>query len=87
MYSTLVEYIKSGKDVCKSESQPFVPVVGNVYVGHHWAEPEFRCLSVGADDSAVFQNLDSYIIFTAHNLGQYEDGTIEWAFTTGRHFY
>ena len=42
----------------------------------------FRCLEI-QDGIAVMQNLASGWTFKAHNVGLYDDGEIDWDFSTG----
>lgn len=46
---------------------------------------EFRCIR-GLDGNAVMQNIASGWTFKANRIFQYEDGTIEWDYSTGGHF-
>lgn len=45
----------------------------------------FRCLR-GFNGDAIMVNIKSGWTFKAHDVRQYEDGTIEWGFSTGGHW-
>lgn len=45
----------------------------------------FRCLEAQSG-VAVMQNLASGWTFKAHGVGQYDDGEIDWDFSTRGHF-
>lgn len=45
----------------------------------------FRCLEAQSG-VAVMQNLASGWTFKAHGVGQYDDGEIDWDFSTGGYF-
>lgn len=46
---------------------------------------KFLCIR-GFDGNAVMQNIASGWTFKANGVIQYEDGTIEWDYSTGGHF-
>lgn len=46
---------------------------------------EFLCIQE-ADGSAVMQNIASGWTFKANGVVQYEDGTVEWDYSTEGHF-
>lgn len=48
---------------------------------------QYRCLSNTDDQgTAVMQNIISKWTLTAHGCGIYEDGTIDWDWSTGGYF-
>lgn len=59
------------------------PAQGNVY--RNKGGGEFLCIR-GYDGNAVMQNIASQWTFEANGVIQYEDGTIEWDYSTGGHF-
>lgn len=64
------------------------PEPGKVYTlktSHSIITSMFRCVS-SQDGIAVMQNLASGWTFTAHGVGQYNDGEIDWDFSTGGHW-
>lgn len=67
--------------------QRFTPEQGHVY--ENQGGGFYACLKVGGflpDQSAVMMNVLSHWEFTAHDCGQYEDGKIDWDYSTGGHF-
>ena len=66
-----------------TKRERITPEPGKVYKNHGGGE--FRCLSI-SDSSAVMVNTKSGWTFTAHGVQQYEDGTIEWDYSTGGYF-
>ena len=46
----------------------------------------FRCLRKTADDTYYMQNTKSLWLFEAHVITLYEDGSIEWDYSTDGHF-
>lgn len=57
---------------------------GKVYTHRNPAVGSFRCLANLR--FAVLQNTVSGWMFTAHGVGMYEDGTIDWDYSTKGHF-
>lgn len=68
----------------KVEREKFVPRIGEYYKNHGGGE--YLCMAVGTYDTAVMQNTASGWTLTAHGLGKYEDGTIDWDYSTGGAF-
>ena len=62
--------------------KPFKPEKGRVYTNHSGLQ--YECLEV-SEDTAVFKSLGGWIC-TVHHLVMYEDGTIEWDYSTDGHF-
>lgn len=65
----------------------FTPEVGKIYQ-NQFGET-FRCLEVVGSDyerKAVMQNVKSLWTFQANGCGMYENGTIDWDYSTGGHF-
>lgn len=64
----------------------FTPRQGDTY--RNRGGGSFRCLRSCAMHihSAVMQNAASGWTFTAHGCGIYEDGTIDWDYSTGGRF-
>ena len=63
----------------------FIPKIKVIYVNAGGGK--YKCLSVYDDDySAIMQNVASGWTFVAHGIGRYEDGSIDWDFSTGGHF-
>lgn len=61
----------------------FAPSKGSTYnnLGGGW----YRCVGVGGflgPYDAQMQNTDSGWTFTAHGIGNYEDGKIDWDYST-----
>lgn len=46
----------------------------------------FRCLSVTGTPDPILKNVSSGWTFTAHTITMYQDGTIEWDYSTGGHW-
>lgn len=74
-------------------SKRFVPQIGKDYILHSVGSyyTRFTCLSPAPVDqyssyNAVLQNIWSGWTFTAHGVNLYEDGTIDWDFSTDGHF-
>ena len=47
---------------------------------------EFRCLAALTDDKYVLVNVKSHWRLTAHTITMYDDGTIEWDYSTDGFF-
>lgn len=62
----------------------FTPEQGQTYTNAGGGT--FRCLSSGQDGEAVMQNVASLWTLTAHGCGLYEDGTMDWDYSTGGYF-
>ena len=65
--------------------KPYTPRHGLIYSNQGGGE--FVCLSWGdAGNTAVMQNTKSGWCFVAHGVGMYEDGRIDWDFSTDGEF-
>lgn len=65
----------------------FTPEQGKIYKNQGGGT--FRCLRSGGflgDHEATMQNVASGWTFTAKGCGIYEDGTIDWDYSTGGRF-
>lgn len=64
--------------------KPFAPQPGTTY----WNQGGmYEC--VGAPDQAgraIMRNLTSGWTFYAHDVGMYDDGSIDWSYSSGGHF-
>lgn len=63
-----------------------IPVVGQTYQNRNGRQ--YLCMEVRkrhplCDAAAVFRRLSDGWTLTAHGIVQYEDGTIEWNYSTG----
>lgn len=70
------------------ERKYFVPVVNGIYRNRNGQE--YRCTSVvgngSAETTAYFTRLSDGWSLAAHGPLIYEDGTIEWNYSTGGHW-
>lgn len=66
------------------DRKPFTPQPGAGY----WNQGGgvYDCISVQGERSAVMQNRKSGWTFTAHGIGMYADGSIDWDYSTGGRF-
>ena len=59
-------------------------------VGRHYVDPRrmsrYVCLYVDSVGTAIFQNVASQWTFKAQGLGMYDDGIVDWDYSTGVHF-
>lgn len=62
----------------------FAPKKGITYKNR--AGGEYICTSEGVSFDATMENIKSGWHFIAHGLLMYEDGTIEWDYSTGGTF-
>ena len=60
------------------------PVVGQVY--HNHGGGDYRCTEVIDDRRAVMVRLHDHWTLIAHGVRQYEDGAIEWDYSTDGHW-
>ena len=67
----------------KAKRWRFEPKEGEEYDNHGGGR--FRCLRVFGQD-ALFQSVKSGWTFMARECHTYEDGTIDWNWSTGGHF-
>lgn len=69
------------------ERTKFTPIPGHCY--KNIGGGTFKCLRVGGfinEYDAIMQNTASGWTFTAHGCGLYEDGTIDWDYSTKGRF-
>lgn len=64
--------------------EKFTPEAGKTYKNQGGGT--FRCLSAGTAGRAIMQNEASGWTFTANGCGLYEDGTMDWDYSTGDRF-
>lgn len=64
--------------------RPFTPGIGRVYTGAG-SSGTYRCIDSWYCE-AVLQNIRSGWTFFAHGIGRYDDGTIDWDYSTGGSF-
>lgn len=65
--------------------ESFEPYPGRIYTNHGGGR--FLCIAGGDDPfSSVMKNIASGWTLEAHNIGIYEDGTIDWDYSTGGFF-
>ena len=63
----------------------FDPYPGRIYKNNGGGQ--FICIATGDDTySAVMKNIESGWTITANGIGIYEDGTIDWDYSTGGYF-
>lgn len=65
----------------------FIPRVGTVYANRGGGK--FECIDIRTYrriERITMQNIASGWTFTAHGCGIYEDGTIDWDYSTDGHF-
>lgn len=61
------------------------PRAGQIYLNHNGET--YRCLRVNWRESiAIFRRRKDGWTLTAHNVWEYEDGTIEWDYSTDGHW-
>lgn len=65
----------------KNTRKAFNPIPRTIYANAGGGT--FKCIHNLDDGKAVMQNIRSGWTFTAHGIGIYEDGTIDWDFSTG----
>lgn len=68
----------------RQNPQRFVPVPGEVY--ENAGGGRFECTDRDPSTTAQMTNIASGWTCIAHNIVRYEDGTIEWDYSTGGHF-
>lgn len=68
----------------KKQRTKFTPQPGATYENEGGGS--FRCLRSGPAGEAVMQNVKSLWTLNAHGCGVYEDGRIDWDYSTGGHF-
>ena len=62
-------------------STRITPETDSIYLNR--CGSKFRCTKVYIDGSAIMERLSDGWTLTAHGVCQYEDGTIEWDYSTG----
>lgn len=62
----------------------FTPETGKVYTNNGGGE--YRCIKAYGGCEAVMQNTKSRWTLNAHGCGLYEDGTMDWDYSTGGYF-
>lgn len=71
------------------QSKPFVPQVGFFYTLRgrlaDGSASIFKCLTIDAH-GALMTNIVTGWTCYAHEIVRYENGEIEWAYSTGGHF-
>lgn len=65
----------------KKTRETFNPIPREIYANAGGGN--YKCLLNLEDGKAIMQNVASGWSFTAHGIGIYEDGTIDWDFSTG----
>lgn len=63
------------------QSTRITPETGTIYLNHNGNE--YLCTKVNEDGSAIMERLKDGWTLTAHGVCQYEDGTIEWDYSSG----
>lgn len=69
--------------MARMKREKFTPIAGEVY--RNQGGGTFRCLSSGKGlpaGEATMQNVASGWTFDAHGCGIYDDGTIDWDYST-----
>jgi len=72
----------------KKDRRPFEPERGTIYMNHGGGT--FRCLTaprrcfIGI--AAMMQNTKSGWTFEARGIHTYDDGSIDWDYSTGGHY-
>ncbi|QNK41564.1 hypothetical protein [Caproicibacter fermentans] len=59
-------------------------VPGCTYTNHNGGD--YLCQSIPDDNSAVMERVKDKWTLVAHGIEKYEDGTIEWDYSTGGHW-
>ncbi len=70
--------------VVKTQRTKFTPRPGATY--ENKGGGSFRCIRSGPTGEAVMQNVKSLWTCVVHGCGFYEDGRIDWDYSTGGHF-
>ena len=60
------------------------PTPGKIY--HNRNGRTYRCTGVFTSGAAIMERVSDGWTFTAHGLIQYQDGAIEWDFSTDSHW-
>lgn len=64
----------------------FTPVPNCPYVMANSLQSVVACVASFADNSAIMVNMKSGWQCMAHGIGMYDDGTIDWDYSTGGRF-
>ena len=64
----------------------FTPGIGEVYALYGGKGQKYRVLGIEGMATAKLQGVTSYWTFIAHGIGRYDDGSIDWDFSTGGYF-
>lgn len=67
-----------------SNRTSFVPIVGGVY--RNKGGGYYKCIGFDLVDRPIMKNTASGWTFTAHGIGIYTDGLIDWDFSTKGRF-
>lgn len=67
-----------------SSRRPLVPELGRIY--DNQGGGRYQVLQILGEHEARVVNLASGWCCTAHGLGQYFDGTIDWDYSTGGYY-
>ena len=62
----------------------FTPEIGEEF--QNQGGSIYKCIKVNSDGTAIMQNVYSKWTLTAHGLGMYTDGSIDWDYSTGGYF-
>lgn len=68
----------------RESRKPFTPARGTEYVNEGGGT--YRCVGSGSSRASTMMNVKSGWMFTAHGIGIYEDGKIDWDYSTGGRF-
>lgn len=63
------------------ERRRFTPEIGTIYLNRNGSE--YICTAVHETGGAVMERLKDGYSLNAHGLLMYDDGTIEWDYSTG----
>jgi len=64
----------------------FTPGIGEVYVLYGGKGQKYRVLGIEGIATANLQGVVSKYTFTAHGIGRYDDGSIDWDYSSGGYF-
>ena len=64
----------------------FTPGIGEVYTLYGGKGQKYRVLGIEGIATAKLQSVASYWTFIAHGIGRYDDGSIDWNFSSGGYF-
>ena len=81
---TIIVYVtKMVTEERTMKREKFMPETGKVYQNEGGGT--YRCIEA-SDAQVIMQNTKSGWTLNAHGCGIYEDGTIDWDYSTGGHF-